>query len=443
MAARTKSSKPKIGARVVPDRSIWTQYQRIGGSLTPLQVSAILQEANGGQMTRLMDLANDARQKDGTLQAVLSQSEESIAGLDWQLELPTKPKAKEKRAAEWCDAYLRGNAPFARLIAHLAGAVYYGYSVAETVWGKESGRLVPAHFECLAPRRFGYRKTDSRFVLRDDFTASGDGVDIIGENPFKFVVSRPRVTGDVPCREGLARVLMWAALFRNWDMTDWLRTAELSWKPWRIGKYKPGTNAESIANLEAVLERMSTNGYGAIPDTTSLQVEFPPGAGSKTTHAELFETLGREMTKAVLGQTETTQASTSSGFAQAKVHNEIRKDLRESRARTIAADITRDVIEPMFTLNFGEGTRTPRLRFVTDDSMDFMAFSTGVKNLVEAGTRIPSAWVRDEAGIPEPKAGEEIVGVNEATDGEQEDQQGPGKEEGDDASPEDGAGDEP
>ncbi len=396
------------GARVVPDLSLWSQFQRIGGSLTPLQVTNIIRQADGGQMAPLMDLANDSRQKDSTLQAVLAQSEECIAGLEWQLELPDRPKRKEKKATEFIDQYLRSSAAFYRLIAHLAGAVYYGHGVAETVWVKDAGRLVPGTFECLAARRFGYRHTDGTFVLRDEGMPDV-GVDIFSQYPSKFVVSRPRVTGDVPCREGLVRVLVWAALFRNWTLTDWLRTGEISWKPWRIGKYAPGTEEESIADLAAILDGMSTNGVAVVPTTTEIDVKWAPNASTKASHSELFETIAREMAKCVLGQTETTQSSASSGYAQAKVHNEVRKDLREARARSIAFDLTRDVIVPMCLINFGDGVRPPRLRFVTDDAVDLKAFSEGVKNLSEAGTKIPQSWVREEAGIPDPKGDEELL----------------------------------
>jgi len=437
LSAKKVQARPRPDSRVVPDLSLWNQLSRVGGGLTPVQVSGIIREADGGNTTRLMDLANDARQKDGTLQAVLSQSEEAIGGLDWQLQLPAKPKAKEKRATEWIDGLLRGNASFSRLIAHLAGAVYYGYAVSEILWTKTSGRLVPADYVCLAPRRFGFRSRDGLFVLRDEGTKI-DGVDVLDAFPNKFVVSRPRVTGDVPCREGLVRVLMWAALFRNWTMSDWLRTGEIAWKPWRIGTYKPGTSEESVDNLIAVLDGMSSNGVAVVPDTTTLDVKWAPNGSGKTTHAELFETIGREMTKAVLGQTETTQSSTSSGYAQAKVHNEVRKDLRESRARCVAADITRDVIRPLIELNFGPGMRVPRMRFVTDDSLDFKAFSEGIKNLVDAGTRIPQSWVREEAGIPDPTGDEEILGAAEETSNGSEE----AIQEDDGAEAEEGTGDE-
>lgn len=398
---------PGQGTGVIPALSIWQQFHRIGGGLTPGDVSNIIREADTGRMYRLMDLANDARQKDCHLQAVLAQSEEAISGLQWELVLPENALAREKKAAEWVDATLRDNASFHRLIAHLSGAVFYGYAVSEILWTKDEGRLVPYCFENIDARRFAFRQEDGAFVWWDEGEKQ---IDFLGDYENKFVTSRPRVTGDVPCREGLVRVLMWAALFRNWTLTDWLRLGEIAWKPWRIGKYRKDAAKEDIAGLLNVLEGMSTNGVAKIPETIDVDVKWAPHGTNKPLHEVLFECIAREMSKAALGQTETTQASTSSGYAQAKVHNEVRKDLREARARQIGHDLTRDVVRAMIHQNFGVMTRVPRLQFVTQDPVDLGQFSKGVLDLKTAGTKIPQSWVREQAGIPEPKNDEELLG---------------------------------
>lgn len=397
--------------RVVRELSIWEQGGRIGGGLTPRQVSDIIRQADGGYLAPLMDLANECRQKDCHLQAVLSVGEESIAGLPWQITVPEDARAKDKRAAKWVEAQLRANTQLPRLIANLAGAHYYSHDVSEIIWRKDAGNLVPDRFEHLAPRRFRYRLSDGAFVLRD-YDMPIDGIDFRAEWPNKFIVSQPRVTGDAPQREGLCRVLVWAALFRTWTVADWLKTAELSWKPWRIGTYKKtGTNTEDRDDLERVLDQLSTNGWAAMADTSQIKIEWPGGSTTtKATHAELVNVLAQEMSKAVLGQTETVQSSTSSGYGQAKVHDTVRKDIRESRARQIAADLTRDLVTPMTELNFA-GAVPGRFEFVTDDSVDLKAFSEAITNLsAKARLRIPAKWVWDTAGIPEPKEGEETIG---------------------------------
>ena len=413
-----RASAPKSGMRVIPDLALWYQYQRIGGAMTPQRLSQILRAADTGDLAEYVDVANDARQKDGHLQGILSQVEMSLAELDWTLSLPDNAKATDKRNMAFVEEALKqatgtdanGLSGFASLVAHLAGSFYIGHQVSESIWVKDAkGRLVVTGWNHLAARRFGYRQSDGAFVWRDSGMTE---VEIQKEYPNKFVVSQPRVNGDVPCREGLARVLLWAALFRNWSMSDWLRTAELAWKPWRIGTYEKGASDPDIEALRTVMQDLITTGTAVLPETAKFEVKWAGGGSGgtgKPTHAELFNVVAQEMSKAALGATETVQASTSSGYAQAKVHQGVSATLMRARARHIAAVLIRDVIRPMIRLNFGKRALVPTLRFTIEEQVDIAAFGAGIEKLVNAGLEIPQSWVRQKIGAPAPKGDEPIL----------------------------------
>jgi len=437
-AVERRASGMKTSGSVIPELPLWAQMLRIGGSLTPQQVSNYIREADGGRMAPLIDLANEARQKDGHLQSILSTSEEAISGLDWELVLPEKPKLKEKKLAEWMDAQLRLTPSFRRLLAHQAGAVYYGYAVTEIEWMNAGGRLAPRCFRPISPRRFAFDMTSSVLCWWDAIGTMANPVDFYAAYPDRFIVSQPRVNGDVPCREGLVRVLVWAALFRNWGLSDWLKLAEIAWKPWRTGTYEKTTSDDSEAqDLLAILEIMSSTGVAVVPKTATIDVQWPKsGGGSTSNHHELLSMLASEMSKAVLGQTLTTEQTRVGSQALGNVHNEVRKDLRDARAAAVASDIDRDIIGPMARLNAGDGTRPPTFRFLTEDPTDLVQFATGVKLLVDAGAKISQEWVRQEAGIPEPDDDDELLqpGGAQAPEAE-EGAQGPASQGAQEAKP--------
>lgn len=429
LAARFSRSQVVEPVEVVATPALYYQHTRIGGSLTPEDVSNILRTADTGYMWRLADLANESRQKDGHLQAILGTREMAPAGLRPSV-IPASDDPKDVLIAEWVTDWLTnfgtkpagpGEAPrdLRYLIQHLAGGNYFGYAVAETLFSKDGKYVVPTGCSPIAPRRFAFDIETGRFMFWD--VQGGipyPGTDLMAEFPGRFIDFHPRINGDYEAREGLCRVLVWAALFRNWATADWMKLAEIAWKPWRIGVYNSGrdkTNPisatkEDKAVLRSALENIASSGIAVVPDTAKLNVEWPSRGSGSAQHEGLCRFLAGEMSKATLGQTLTTEQGKVGSQALGNVHNEVRHDIRDSDAYAIAAVIRRDMIAPAVRLNFGASARIPGFELIADQVIDIGQFSVGVKNLSDAGVAMPAKWVRSQMAMPDPVKGDELVG---------------------------------
>lgn len=425
----------KVRGVVVGPLPLSQQLQRIGGSLTPQDVSSIIREADTGVMWRLIDLANEARQKDCHLQSVLGTREMALPGLAWKLVLRDGERKKDRKAADFVKDALQNAEGLHDLLAHQAGACYPGYAFSEVVYVKDGAHVVPERFSNLSPRRFEFRETDGRLLWRDQGMVNG--VDLIEDfEPGKFIRHQPRINGDVACREGLVRVLMWAALFRNWTIRDWLQLGEIGWKPTRTGKYKKGASEDDIEALNSVLQQLTTNGWASLPETTDVLVEWPKGqtSGQHSTHAEMAAFLGAEMSKAVLGQTLTTEQGSRGALALGKVHENVRRDILEFDARSVAAALNRHLIAPLVRMNFGDSVEIPYLCFATQDTVDLKAFAESLE-MMSPLLDIPIEWVRDQAGIPAPTDGDEILKAPVSATPEPADTEEPGDEGGAEEAP--------
>lgn len=405
---------------VVHDLPLSSQFSRIGGSLTPVAVSHILRAADGGSPRQLVDLAHECRQKDCHLQGTLAARELDVTSLDWVVAPPTDPTPAEQEAA---DAFATAweNATTNTALGHLVGeSTLFGYAYAEQFWGVASGelagKLVPERLKPISCGRFGFRQSDGKLLFDERHTGSVDGangVDLLEKyGPAKFVELRRRINGDVASREGLARCLVWAALGRNWSLKDWLQLAEIGWKPWRVGYYKPGSDKQSIGILKRLMERLSATGSAALPDDLRVDISWPKGTVSSSSgpHKEISDHLASEMSKAIIHGTLTMDAGTKGARSLGEVHGDGRRSVRDDDARDVAASITRHSAVPFTQFNYGTSVRPCRLLFVTEDQLDLEKFANELKTLREAGLRrIPAAWVRDRAGIPEAAEDEETL----------------------------------
>jgi len=438
---------------VVPVLSLWEQFNRQSGNQTPQTVSQIILEADGGNPSRLVDLSNDLRQKDGHLHATLSTRENALSALPLTIDPflergEREPSDQDAEIAGFVqDAFegAAGNGQDIRslydLVPHLNGAVYHGYSNAETAWVRDGRWLLPEGFRLIDQRRFAFRSNDSRLVFKDSPIASAyaGGVDLMAEFPGQFLQHQPRINGDVPCREGLSHLLVWPATFRNWDIIDWLRLAELAWKPWRIGRLKGKAGKEDRDRLVYVLERLTNAGIAVIGENADIELLWPgqEGGGSRSgsTHKELADWLGAEMSKAILGQTLTTEQGTVGSYSLGKVHDQVRKDIRDQDAKAVAATLRRDLVRPLVLLNYGPNVPLPNVAFQTEDATDLNQFSEAVTKLKDAGLPIPLWYVYDVTGIPQPQEDDEVLGEGDESDEEDVDMTGLEEDEPDEELP--------
>ncbi|GAG01425.1 unnamed protein product, partial [marine sediment metagenome] len=264
--------------------------------------------------------------------------------------------------------------------------------------------LLPEGFNLIDQRRFQFRANDGRLVFSDGQVSYGGGVDLMADFPGQYMQHRPRINGDIPSREGLSHLLVWVALFRNWSEADWLKLGEMTWKPWRIGKYAKGVGSKAKADLMFTLERLTNNGIATHGPEVEIDLVWPGQEGkgaAGSTHKELCDWLGAEMSKAILGQTLTTEQGERGARSLGEVHDRVRKDIRDQDAKAVAATIRRDLIRPLVLLNYGD-VPIPKVAFQTEDAVDLLEFMKAVKTGKDAGMDIPVWWVHDVSGIPEP-----------------------------------------
>jgi phage gp29-like protein len=406
---------------VVEEPLLSQQIGLVSGPLTPAYVTSVLNTADLGRPSGLVDLGHDIRQKDGTIHAALKLAELMISQLSWRIVPPRDPKKKERKAAEAITEWLAGTERFAESIEHLSGeGPLFGFSDVEMLYARDGRFLIPVKAKPISCRRFIFRRRDGRLLFDPEGRSNeSKGLDLLEQfAPGKFLQFTPRENGDVLVREGLARMLVWFGMGRNWTFKDWLMMAELAWKPKRLGKYKKGSlDTEDKTILKEILQRIMTTGIGIYPDSCEVSLLWPQGSsasgGKQEVHGTLLDWLGREIARAVLGADDILTSGENGARAATEVRAKNPTAFRNARARALADTITRQLIHPIVGMNFGDSIRPMRFEFSLSEPPDLEALSRSVKALREAAARIPEDWLSEQSGIPIPKPGERVIGGSE------------------------------
>ena len=293
-------------------------------------------------------------ESDDEVMSALETRRDALAATPWRLEPGTG------RIASFVWEELEKH--MEQIISGSFEALPYGYSVMEGVYYKDNGkvrldRIQAKPMEWFSPQRDGTLRYYDPAGISGAYGAEGEQVD----NLFKFFVTRHRPTYRQPYGEALLSRLYWPWFFRYNGWRFWLQFVERFGNPMIMG------TVQKPADFVKALTSMGIDSAIAVGKDETVKAESPAGPSGGETFERLEAALCRRVQKTILGQTLTTDTSSSRGggsYAAAKVHDLVRMDKRNADIRMITPTVQM-IIDALVKLNFGVGAKAPK--FVMED----------------------------------------------------------------------------
>lgn len=382
---------------------------QVSAGLKPQRLAQMLREAEEGNEERFLTLAEEVEEKYLHYQGVIGTRRRAVA----QLQITVEPGDDDTRGAEIADA-LREWIERGELedeLVDVLDALGKGFSVTEIIWDTSARMWWPERLEWRQPQWFTFDRADGRTLL-----LRGEAGAIQGEPlpPWKFIVHRARAKSGLPIRGGLARGVAWAWLFQAFSLRDWVIFSEAYGQPLRLGRLHAGATEKEADTLLRAVSSISSDFAAVIG--AGMEIEFPKvdQRASADLYEKLCEFLDRQVSKAVLGQTATTDAI-AGGHAVGRTHELVRRDVMRADAGQLAATLNRDLVRPFVDLNWGPQKRYPRVVIGLEEEVDSGAMTAALKGLVPLGLRVSATDVRDKLGFAAPEEGDEVLGGGPVT----------------------------
>jgi phage gp29-like protein len=204
-------------------------------------------------------------------------------------------------------------------------------------------------------------------------------------------------------------------LAKNLALKDWMIFAEVFGMPVRIARYEPSATEQEKRELLEMLESLGSNAAGVFSRAVELQIVEANRGTVGPPYEKLVDFLNREMSKAWLGQTLTTETTGVSGtLTVSEVHDEVRKDIRTDDVRKEGRTLRRDVLGPLCRLKFGPDAPVPYFRRKPGRAKELQELTRVLDAAVNRlGVGVPLSWAHEALGIPQAGQGEAVVsGVN-------------------------------
>jgi phage gp29-like protein len=226
--------------------------------------------------------------------------------------------------------------------------------------------------------------------------------------PYKWIRHRSKTKSGLTIRGGLARSVTWTFLFKHFTISDWAIFCEAYGQPLRLGKFGPGATDDQKQILLQAVQNIGTDFAAIVPDSMAIEFVEASIAGSHELYERRADWLDRQVSKIVLGQTQTTDAQ-AGGYAVGKVHDGVREDIERADAKQLGATINRDLVRPIVDLNHGPQKKYPKVKIGRPDEIDIDKLVTNVTKLVPLGLKVGASTMRDKLSLPDPDPKEEVL----------------------------------
>lgn len=369
--------------------------------LNPRRLATMLRQADQGDPLDYLELAEQIEERDMHYVGVLGTRKRSVS----QLEVFVDAASDDPLHVEQADrirAWLNRDELQDELFDVL-DAVGKGFSQTEIIWDTSTGQWQPARLEYRDPRWFTFDRRDGRTPLLR--TNSGN----VPLTPFKFISATLRAKSGLPIRSGIARLATWFWMFKAFSQRDWAIFVQTFGQPVRVGKYPAGSGQDDKDTLFRAVANIAGDCAAIVPESMMIEFIQAPNIGaSHVLYKERCDWLDQQMSKAVLGQTATTDAI-AGGHAVGQEHRQVQKDIERADAKALSAILNRDLVRPWIKLEYGNQSAYPRLRIGKDDETDLTQLANNVRALVPLGLKVSKSWMNDKLGIPDPDASEELL----------------------------------
>lgn len=217
------------------------------------------------------------------------------------------------------------------------------------------------------------------------------------------------IVGD-PDDLGLLLKCGYYALLKKGAIADWAEYIEIFGSPVMIMTYDAGDTQTDLA-LDKVLDEVGNSMRIKIPKQAGFDMKDGKASNGDGKLQDIFRrAMNEEMSIIILGNTETTNSSNSSGYAQSKTHAEQQLEITRSDMVFVLDYLNSDHFLNILK-SYGYPVDGGMFEFDREIDIAYMAKKIEVdKKAKEIGLPIGKKYMYETYAIDEPEAGDEIQG---------------------------------
>lgn len=293
-----------------------------------------------------------------------------------------------------------------KLINDILDATLFGFQPIEIIWKKIGNYVLPIELKAKPSEWFCFDEENLlKFRTKEHYW---------GEElpPKKFLCPQNNPSYDNPYGERVLSRVFWPVTFKKGGLKFWVVFTEKYGIPHLIGKHPRGATKEETDNLADLLEEMIQDAIAVIPDDSSVEIQ----EANKSSSAEIFEKLidkmNSEISKAILGQTLTTEIGATGSYAASNTHMAVRQDIIDADKKLVEKTINQ-LIQWIYEINFANA-EVPVFELYEPEDVD-LTLAQRDKILYDTGVKFTKEYFIKTYGLEEEDFDirEDIIPINQ------------------------------
>ena len=242
-----------------------------------------------------------------------------------------------------------------QIIGDILMAPFLGMQPLEVIWQSGNGQWLPDRVVARPAEWFAFDLDNQvRFLSKANMMQ--------GELPpdYKILLPQHNASYENPYGERILSRCYWPVIWKRSAQKFWAIFAEKYGMPFLVGKVPKGTNEAERAAILAKLAAMIQDAVAVLNDDESVDFKSDAfKASSEGIYAGLVDKADTQISKAILGQTLTTEPGESGSYSLGQVHADVREDLLEQDRRLVESTMNQ-LFRWIVEINFGQSTAAPR-----------------------------------------------------------------------------------
>lgn len=357
------------------------------GYVSPLQLlqptDTVLRTRGGGDLRLYEELLRDDQ-----VQATWAQRQLAVVSVEWEVE-PGGNRRQDKAAADFMREQLQA-IRFDRATKSMLYGVFYGYAVAECLWGRDGRHVTLDALKVRNRRRFRFDGA-GRLRLLTSSTLEGE---LLGDRKF-WTFSTGADHDDEPYGQGMGHWLYWPVFFKRNGLRLWLVFLDKFGQPTAKGTFPQSSTESQKQRLLQALQAVHSDSGVIVPE--GMQIELIEAARSGTAdYTSLYDRMDRAIAKVILGHTGSSE-SAPGRLGGEDMAGDVRDDIVKADADVVCESFNRSVVRWLTEWNY-PSAKTPRVWRKMEAPEDLNKLAERDERVARLGYRPTLRYVEEHYG---------------------------------------------